>query len=78
MSTKHPLRKVLAATVDTAVKASGRSVLSLATSIDMHHMTLTRRLRGDSSFSVDELAAIANELGVSLPELLATAERNVA
>lgn len=69
---------MLADTVTAAIKAQGRSVLDLANSTGMHHMTLTRRLRGYTSFTVDELAAVAAELGLTLPELFATAERNAA
>lgn len=62
----------VAENVKTAIKASGRSVLSVAEATGIPRPTLDRRLRsnGGSPFSVREVKDIAIELGLTAAALL--------
>lgn len=64
---------VLGQIVDDAIKASGHTVNSIAEATGLSWHTLKRRLKG-SSFLVDELDAIAAELGTTGSALKAAAE----
>lgn len=61
----------VAANVEKAIEAAGRSVLSVALETGIPRTTLDRRLRsnGFSPFSVTELKLIADLLGTTAREL---------
>jgi transcriptional regulator with XRE-family HTH domain len=50
----------------------------LASQLGMSQFAISRRLRGETPFSIDELAASAEFLGVPLTELLPSSEELTA
>lgn len=66
--TEH--RSAIAGEVRAAVARAGVSARSLAIEVEMSPASLSRKLRGDVSFSVEELIAIANHLGISITALI--------
>lgn len=48
----------------------GKTTQDVADGTGIHRVTLGRRLSGSSSFTIDELVAVATYLGVSLETLL--------
>lgn len=62
--------KAVAASVDHLMDEAGVSLLSLSTKTGIPRTTLRRRVLGHTSFTVQELAAIAATLGTSVEDLL--------
>lgn len=62
----------VAANIETAISAAGRSVVSVSAATGIPRSTLDRRIRsqGGSPFSVREVKAIADELGITAASLL--------
>lgn len=71
-------RSAIAGEVRAAVAREGVSARSLAREVEMSPASLSRKLRGDVSFSVEELIAIANFLDVSVTSLIPRAESAAA
>ncbi len=63
----------VAGTVRAAMGNSGMSQVALSEATGISRTTLSRRLNGQIPFTMDELAAIANHLGVRASDLLAAA-----
>lgn len=59
------------ANVRAEMARAGISQTSLATSLGISQAAVSKRLRGEVAFNVDELAAVAEVLGVALSALLA-------
>jgi transcriptional regulator with XRE-family HTH domain len=78
MRSRNPRRQALADHVFALVKSSGRSVLSVANNIGMSDDTLMRRLRGINPFTVDELDAVADDLGTTTAEIMRAVEDTAA
>lgn len=66
-------RERTAAAVRHAMTASGCSQARLAQVLRVSQRAVSRRLTGEVPFDVDELAAVAEYLHVSLPDLVAVA-----
>lgn len=77
MDTNAYARRV-AASVTAAMEAGGHSQKSMAEATGIPRVTLIRRLRGVSPFTVTELHAIASELGVPVEDLTAANTEDVA
>jgi transcriptional regulator with XRE-family HTH domain len=60
----------VAAEVRAAIGRARVKQSDLADQVGMHRSTMSRRLAGDSEFTIPELTAIANALGVELASLL--------
>lgn len=78
MATPDQLSSRLAATVAASIKAANLSQRAVAEATGIPLVTLSRRLTGHSGFTVPEVAAIADALGVSLVELFLRAERSTS
>ena len=63
-------RAAVAAEVRAAIARSGRSDAEVASAAGIHRATISRRLRGETSFTVEELVALAVALDVSVADLL--------
>lgn len=63
-------RKAIAAEVRAAVARAGMHQTSVAQAIGMSTGTMSRRVNAESPFTVEELCAIAAELGVGVRTLL--------
>lgn len=74
--TEH--RSAVAGEVRAAIARAGVSARSLASEVEMSPASLSRKLRGDVSFSVEEVIAIANQLDVSITSLIPPAESAAA
>lgn len=70
MSPTSPITATVAQRVVAAMEATGATVKGLAHDSGVPRSTLQRRLLGRSSFTVDELDAICDALGITLSELL--------
>ena len=63
----------VAAEVRAEMGRQRRSGADLARHLNRSHQTISRRLNGESPWDVDDLAAVAAWLGVSLDRLLVDA-----
>ncbi len=63
----------VAEAVREAVAARGISQIALSEATGIPRVTLIRRLNGHSPFTIAELAAIAEHLGVTVSDLVAVA-----
>ena len=70
MCTDHmdTLKTTVAARVRAAIDAAGLTLLGLSEATGIPRTTLTRRLSGVSSFTVEELEALARELGTDVSD----------
>lgn len=66
--------RAIAEVVSQALTDSGKSLRDAATTTGIPLTTLSRRLTGNSSFTVDEVDALACLLGLSVSQLAAAAE----
>ena len=64
--------------VEAAIDAAGQSQLGVSDATGIPRTTLIRRLRGLSPFTIAELEAIAEVLGVTVSDLLSNAEQERA
>lgn len=64
--------------VEAAIDAAGQSQLGVSDATGIPRTTLIRRLRGQSPFTIAELESIAECLGVTVSDLLASAEQERA
>ncbi|MGV3564209.1 MAG: helix-turn-helix domain-containing protein [Nocardioides sp.] len=78
MATPEQVSRRLAAVVSTAIQDAKRSQRSIAEETGIPIATLSRRLTGHSPFTIPEVAAIADAIGVSVIELVLRAERSPA
>jgi hypothetical protein len=69
-----PYRKQVAANVAAALARAGRTRAGLALALNHDPAWSTRRLKSQTSFTVDDLAEIAAELGVPISSLTQEAE----
>ena len=65
------LRATTAAEVRAEMARQRRSGVELATHLDLSQQAVSRRLAGEVAFDLDELAAVAEWLGVPLQTLIA-------
>ena len=77
-----PAQRAIAANVRVELARANISGAQMARRIDIAQSTFARRMTGDASFSAEEIAGIAAELGISADALLVgaaeRAEANVA
>jgi transcriptional regulator with XRE-family HTH domain len=64
----------MAVAVETAIAEAGQTHLGVSEATGIPRTTLLRRLKGQSSFAVDELERIAEVIGVPVSQILAKAE----
>lgn len=62
----------VASAVSAAIESAGHTQVSIADATGIPRTTLIRRLRGQQPFTIAELDAIANTLGVHVTTFLAT------
>ena len=78
MDNTEALDRQLTAEVREAMKAAGMSHREMATATGIPPVTLSRRLSGQGKgFTVVEVLAIADVLGISLVELALRADRSL-
>ena len=77
MDTPAEFNRQLAGVVREAMKSAGISQRAMAERTSVPYTTLVRRLSGRSPFSVIELAAISQEMGTSIVDLMLRAERRM-
>ena len=65
-------RKAIAAEVRASLARDGRPATWLATATDISKTALSRKLKGDVSFTVEELVAVALALDVDPAALVGT------
>ena len=75
MNTPEATSARLTAVVADAMKTSGLSQRVMSERCGIPLVTLNRRLTGRNAFTIVELAAIADVLGISIVELALRAER---
>lgn len=75
MTTAHRIDQAIAQVVSEAVKSANLTQRDVSEQSGMPLVTLNRKLRGATSFTVVELASIAEVLNVSLTDLALRAER---
>lgn len=79
MDSSQALDRQLVAVVRDAMRALGRSQRDISEATGIPLVTLSRRLSGaGKGFTVEELLAVADALGISLVELAVRAERRSA
>lgn len=66
-----PTTRTVAERVRAAMETAGKNPKSLAEDAGIPRTTLIRRLTGNSSFTLNEIDALAPQLGVTAAELLA-------
>src|SRR5699024_9218076 len=71
----HPdnLRAAVAAEVRAAIARDGRTSAEVARAADISRASLSRKMRCQASFTVDELVRIAGALGIEAGGLVASA-----
>jgi transcriptional regulator with XRE-family HTH domain len=72
-TTTNDTSRRIAARVSAALSEAGISQRDAAARTGIHINTLSRRLTGNSPFTVPELDILADLLGVSVPDLFAQA-----
>lgn len=63
-----------ASVVLAAIEAAGMTQLGVSDATGIPRATLIRRLKGQSAFTIAELEAIAEVLGIAVSQLLVSAE----
>lgn len=76
MNTPQQVSDTLSRVVKAAMKTSGHSQRDVAEATGIPLVTLNRRLTGSYSFTVLEVAAIAEVIGVGVTDLFLRAERS--
>lgn len=66
----NPVRQQVADRINAAMEAADETAYGLALKASIPKVTLLRKLAGGSSFTVDELDAIATALDVEIAELV--------
>lgn len=69
---------LVALKVSAEIAARGTTIAQVADATGISRMTLTRRLTGNSSFTVTELDLISAHFGTTADELLAAARAGAA
>ena len=75
MNTPEAISARLAVAIAEAIKIAGLSQRDVADRCGIPLVTLSRRLTGRTPFTIIEVAAICNALGISLIEIAVRAER---
>ena len=75
MTTAQSISDRLAAVVVQAIRSAGLSQRAVAEKSGIPLVTLNRRLTGKAAFTVLEVAAVAEVVGVGVTELFLRAER---
>ncbi|MDG4791880.1 helix-turn-helix transcriptional regulator [Micromonospora sp. WMMD1102] len=70
MRVQNRLRELVAEEVRALLGRRQMSGAKLATAIDRSEMYVSRRLRGETAFDLDDLERIAGVLGVQVADLL--------
>ena len=68
-------RVTVAAEVRAVLARAGRSATWLAVETNISKASLSRKLRGETSFTVEELVAVCGALGIDDPAMLVPAGR---
>lgn len=76
--TTEDTRRAVAAEVRASLARDGRSATWLATEADISKTALSRKLRGDTSFTVEELVAVAIALNIDPAPLVNVAAPSAA
>jgi hypothetical protein len=77
-TTPQPSRAALAAAITTALTDAGISRLEASKRTHIPRETFYRKCRAGSPFDSDELAALADTLGITVSALVARAEQVAA
>ncbi|MDG4762408.1 helix-turn-helix domain-containing protein [Micromonospora sp. WMMD710] len=72
--TATPMRELVAEEIRVLLARQRISASKLARTLGMTQSYLARRMSGDTAFDVDDLARIANVLGVTVVDLLPSAK----
>ncbi len=73
MDTTPTTWPLVAERVAQAMEDQGVTQLGLSRSTGIPRVTLIRRLKGQAPFTLDELEAVAAELGIAMSDLVAAA-----
>lgn len=73
MTSTQQSRQAVAAEVRAALARAGRRQADLAREVGISRAALSRKMRGEGAFYVEEIVAIADALGIDAGRLVATA-----
>lgn len=77
MTQPQDISRAMTRAVEQARQTAGKSQRALSGESGVPLVTLSRKLRGMGSFTVTELAAVAEALGVSFASLALAAEQDI-